>query len=405
MKKREWRLFLSKVSPWHMKGSQNRAYREDDGLNDENRSKGRRNGWKWAGGLAALLLSLGGKLKFILPLLKLGKAGGTLISMLVSVGAYALVFPWTMAIGLVIMIFIHEMGHVLAARRKGLDVSAPAFIPFVGALITLKKQPRDAVTEAFVAYAGPLVGTLGAVACYALAVVTDYLPFYAIAAIGFLINLFNLLPIHPLDGGRIVTAISRWLWAVGLVVGLILVLYTFSPLLFLVWLIFAWQLWEFYVARRRGKQNKVTGVIKVDVERRSFEEAGLLVPGEEHRRDLPFSLFCDVATREHRLEIAYPGLGVIHTATGFGGFVERVRLARTQPAGTDGEMVRLHLLVDYVPSPEEDPGLLKSEEYYSVPPLTRLGYGIAYFGLAAFLIFMLAVLGQAPMQPPAVEQG
>src|SRR5690606_16694855 len=114
----------------------------------------------------------------------------------------------------------------------------------------------------------------------------------------------------------------------------------------------SWQLWEFYVARRRGKQNKVTGVIKVDVERRSFEEAGLLVPGEEHRRDLPFSLFCDVATREHRLEIAYPGLGVIHTATGFGGFVERVRLARTQPAGTDGEMVRLHLLVDYVPSPE-----------------------------------------------------
>ncbi|MFS8513328.1 MAG: hypothetical protein LOD87_06360, partial [Planifilum fulgidum] len=96
---------------------------------------------------------------------------------------------------------------------------------------------------------------------------------------------------------------------------------------------------------------------------------------------------------------------VIHTATGFGGFVERVRLARTQPAGTDGEMVRLHLLVDYVPSPEEDPGLLKSEEYYSVPPLTRLGYGIAYFGLAAFLIFMLAVLGQAPMQPPAVAQG
>jgi Zn-dependent protease len=335
--------------------------------------------------------------------LKWGKAGGTLVSMLVSVGAYALIFPWTTAIGLVIMIFIHEMGHVLAARRKGLDVSAPAFIPFVGALITLKKQPRDAVTEAYIAYAGPLIGTLGAVACYALAVVTDYPALYPIAAIGFLINLFNLLPIHPLDGGRIVTAISRWLWAIGLVVGLILIIYTFSPLLILVWLMFAWQLWESYAARRRG--NRRQGVIKVDVERRAFEEAGLLVPGEEHRRDLPYSLVCDVATREHRIEITYPGLGVIHTATGFGGAFERIRLVRTQPAGVNGEIVRLHLLVDYVPSPEEDPTLLKSQEYYSVPPRVRLGYGIAYFGLAAFLIFMLALLGQAPMQPPVVAQG
>ncbi len=387
--------------------NRNQKHREDDGLSDEHSAKKSRSGWKWMGGLAALLLSLGGKLKFILPLLKLGKAGGTLISMLVSVGAYALVFPWTTAIGLVVMIFIHEMGHVLAARRKGLDVTAPAFIPFVGALIILKKQPRDAVTEAYIAYAGPLVGTLGAVACYALAVGTNHPPLYPIAAIGFFINLFNLLPIHPLDGGRIVTAISRWLWAVGLVVGLILIIYTFSPILFLVWLMFAWQLWQFYAAHRRRKRGRaaVTGVIKVDVERRAFEEAGLLVPGEEHSRDLPYSLFCDVATREHRLEIAYPGLGVIHTDTEFSGSVERVRLVRTQPAGVNGEMVRLHLLVDYIPAPEEDPGLLKSEEYYSVPPLTRLGYGIAYFGLAVFLIIMLAMLGQAPMQPPAVAQG
>jgi len=372
-------------------------------LNEEQSVKQRRSGWKWIGGLAALFLSLGGKLKFILPLLKLGKAGGTLISMLVSVGAYALIFPWTTAVGLVIMIFIHEMGHVLAARRKGLDVSAPAFIPFVGALITLRKQPRDAVTEAYIAYAGPLVGTLGAVACYGLAEWTNYPPLYPIATIGFFINLFNLLPIHPLDGGRIVTAISRWLWVIGLVVGLILIIYTFSPILFLVWMMFAWQLWDSYAARRRGSRRQ--GVIKVDVDRRAFQEAGLPVPGEEHSRDLPFVLTCDVATMEQRLEVTYPGLGVIHTASGFDGTVERIRLVRTHPAGTDGELLRLHLLVDYVPSPEEDPTLLKSREYYSVPPLTRMGYGIAYFGLAAFLLFMLALIGQAPVQPPTVAQG
>jgi len=77
-----------------------------------------------------------------------------------------------------------------------------------------------------------------------------------------------------------------------------------------------------------------------------------------------------------------------------------IRLVRTQSAGVNGEIVRLHLLVDYIPTPEEDPTLLKNEEYYSVPPLVRVGYGISYFGLAAFLIFMLAVIGQAPIQPP-----
>lgn len=367
-------------------------------MNDAQSVKKKRNGWKWLGGLAALLLSLGGKLKFLLPLLQLGKAGGTLISMLISVGAYALIFPWTTAIGLVIMMFIHEMGHIMAARQKGLEVSAPAFIPFVGALITLKKQPRDAATEAYIAYAGPFVGTMGAVACYGLAVATNHSPLYPIAAIGILINLFNLLPIHPLDGGRIVTAISRWLWIVGLIAGLILVIYTFSPILFLIWLMFAWQLWDSIAARRRG--NRRQGVIKVDVERRAFDEAGLLVPGEAHSRDLPHVHYCDVATREHRLEIIYPGLGVIHTIAGLGGTFERIRLVRTQPAGVNGEIVRLHLLVDYIPSPEEDPTLLKSEDYYSVSPLTRLVFGIAYFGLAAFLIFMLAVVGQGPIQPP-----
>lgn len=145
-------------------------------MESRNPAQNRRSKTKWLGGLGLLLVSVGSKLKSILSLLKFGKFGATFFSMLVSVGAYALVFPWQTALGLVMMLFIHEMGHVWAARIKGLPVSAPAFIPFLGALIMMKKQPQDAKTEAFVAYGGPLLGTLGALVCFGLAQWTGYEP-------------------------------------------------------------------------------------------------------------------------------------------------------------------------------------------------------------------------------------
>lgn len=168
----------------------------------QNEKEGRKSPWGWIGGLGALIVS---GLKYIPALLKMGKFGGTFISMAVTVGAYALLYPWSFAIGLVLMIFIHEMGHIWAAKRKGLPVSAPAFIPFLGALIMLKRQPQDAVTEAYVAFGGPLIGTAGAFMTWLLAGWTGYEVLYPIAFIGFFLNLFNLLPMHPLDGGRIVT--------------------------------------------------------------------------------------------------------------------------------------------------------------------------------------------------------
>src|SRR5699024_5328644 len=113
---------------------------------------------------------IGSKFKFLLPLLKLGKAGGTIWSMLLMMGTYAMFYPWSFAIGVVVMIFIHEMGHIAAAKRRGLPVSAPAFIPFVGALITMKKQPLNAEQEAYLAFGGPLIGTVGALAAFGLGV-------------------------------------------------------------------------------------------------------------------------------------------------------------------------------------------------------------------------------------------
>ena len=147
--------------------------------------------------------------------LKLGKLAPAVLSMLLSIGAYALLFGWQYAVGFVALILVHEMGHYLAARRRGLDVGLPTFIPFVGAWIQLKDLPHDAETEAYVGVAGPLVGTLGALACFYLARSNHSPLLLALAYSGFFLNLFNLIPLSPFDGGRVTAAISPRLWLVG----------------------------------------------------------------------------------------------------------------------------------------------------------------------------------------------
>lgn len=152
------------------------------------------------------------KLKFLLPFLKTGT------TMLISVGAYAMIWGWRFALGFVLLIFCHECGHLLAAKRIGLKVGAPVFIPFMGALIALKEAPRNAWIEAQVGIGGPILGTLSAAACEGIYLVTGNLLFRALAYTGFLLNLFNLMPVGFLDGGRIVTALSPWLWLGGFVI-------------------------------------------------------------------------------------------------------------------------------------------------------------------------------------------
>src|SRR5690625_3362438 len=127
----------------------------------------------------------------------------SVIGLLLSIAAYALVIPLQIVIGLIVMLLIHEMGHVLATKRKGLPVSPPLFIPFLGALIMMKRHPRDAATEAYVAFGGPLIGTIGAMVAFWLALQLENTSLLIVANLGFFLNLINLLPIHPLDGGRI----------------------------------------------------------------------------------------------------------------------------------------------------------------------------------------------------------
>jgi Zn-dependent protease len=126
------------------------------------------------------------------------------------------------------------MGHYIAARQCGLDVGAPTFIPFVGAWIELKDQPHDAEVEAYVALAGPLIGSIGAVAVYLAGRQLDSNLLLAIAYAGFFLNLINLLPVSPLDGGRITAVISPRIWLIGAPLLLALLLWRPSPVLFLV---------------------------------------------------------------------------------------------------------------------------------------------------------------------------
>jgi Zn-dependent protease len=165
--------------------------------------------------------------------LKLGKLLPAVLSMLLSIGAYALLFGWPFALGFVLLIFVHEMGHYVAARSRGLAVGLPTFIPFVGAWVELRDMPYDAETEAFVGIAGPLVGTLGALACYYLGRSEDNPMLLALAYSGFFLNLFNLIPLSPFDGGRITAAISPRLWLIGAPLLVALFFYRPSPLLIL----------------------------------------------------------------------------------------------------------------------------------------------------------------------------
>lgn len=193
-------------------------------------------GLKKALGPLAVVGAILAKFKAVLiPVLKffplILKTGGTMI---LSTWAYAMLWGWRFAVGFVLLIFVHECGHLLAAKRLGLKVGAPVFIPFMGAIIALKEAPRNAWIEAQVGIGGPLLGAAGAAVCYVIYLATGFPLFGALAYTGFWLNLFNLAPVGFLDGGRIVTALSPWLWLVGVVIVGLLMFVNFNFLLFLI---------------------------------------------------------------------------------------------------------------------------------------------------------------------------
>lgn len=168
---------------------------------------------------------------------KMGKLLTTSGTMLLSLLVYGMMFGWRYGAGFLLMILVHEMGHYVAARRRGLAVGAPTFIPFVGAWIELKDMPHDVESEAYIGFAGPLAGTVAAMACYFAARDNGSQLLLALAYSGCMLNLFNLIPVSPLDGGRITAIVSPKVWLAGVPLLAALFFVRPSPMLILVGLL------------------------------------------------------------------------------------------------------------------------------------------------------------------------
>jgi Zn-dependent protease len=205
------------------------------------------------GPVIAAIVALATKLKtllLLLPKLKLLTTTGT---MFVSVAAYAWIWGFPFAAGFVALLFVHEMGHVIQLRREGIKASAPMFVPFLGAVISARSLGDNATAEARVGLAGPILGSLGAAACILIWHATGNDIWRALAFTGFFLNLFNLLPVLPLDGGRAMAAMAPWMWFLGFA-ALIPLLFIFHNAIMLIILLFAGL-----ETRRRWKQRKAGG--------------------------------------------------------------------------------------------------------------------------------------------------
>ena len=222
---------------------------------------GRSRAWlKRIGGVAVavglILAKLGGKAKLILVALPKLKLFSTSASMLVSIVAYQLIFGWAFAVGFVLLLLLHELGHVIQLRREGIEASAPMFIPFLGAVISAKSLGGNAAAEARVGLAGPILGSIATLVPLGiwLATGTDF--WRALAYIGFFLNLFNLLPVLPLDGGRAMAALSPWMWFVGFA-GLVALMLVFpNPIILLIVLFGAMETWRRWRERNSAEARE-----------------------------------------------------------------------------------------------------------------------------------------------------
>jgi Zn-dependent protease len=185
-------------------GEQSGAAEEDGSANTTKRRK------------EGLIASLGGLGAVVAVVAKFGLAS---ISALISIGIYSLIFGWTFAIGLVALLFLHEMGHAVVMKLKGLPVGGMVFIPMLGAAVFMSRMPKNARDEAEVGIAGPIAGALASSVCLLIALANPHSSgvWASLAYFGFFMNLFNLIPIVPFDGGRVLAAIDRRIWIIGFV--------------------------------------------------------------------------------------------------------------------------------------------------------------------------------------------
>jgi Zn-dependent protease len=204
--------------------------------------------------IGAAIIAFLAKVKAILLFLGQFKLLVTAGSMAVSLVAYASIWGWTFALGFVVLLLVHEMGHVIALRREGIPASAPMFIPFLGAVVTSRSLGDDALAEARVGLAGPVLGSIGAAVCLLIWKFTGHDFWRALGFTGLFLNLLNLLPVVPLDGGRAMAAMSPWMWCAGLVATVALAVLFPNPVIILIAILAALETWRRLRARHSGDE-------------------------------------------------------------------------------------------------------------------------------------------------------
>jgi Zn-dependent protease len=202
--------------------------------------------------IGAAIIAFLAKIKAILLLLPKIKLLSTAGTMAVSVVAYATIWGFQFALGFVVLLLVHEMGHVIQLRREGIKASAPMFIPFLGAVVSARSLGDDALAEARVGLAGPILGTIGCAVTLIIWRVTGHDYWRALAFTGMFLNLFNLAPVSPLDGGRAMAAITPWMWFVGLAALAALAILFPNPIILLILVFAAFDVHRRWKARKSG---------------------------------------------------------------------------------------------------------------------------------------------------------
>jgi Zn-dependent protease len=205
--------------------------------------------------IGVALIAFLAKIKSILLLLPKIKFLVTAGSMAVSIAAYTTIWGFWFAVGIVILLLVHEFGHVIELRRQGIPASAPMFIPFLGAVVASRSLGKNAYIEARVGLAGPILGTLGSAVCILIYGITGHDYWRALGYFGFFLNLFNLLPVVPLDGGRAMAAMSPWLWFLGFF-GIVVLAFVFpNPIIFLIAFLSGLETYRRWEHKRRGDEE------------------------------------------------------------------------------------------------------------------------------------------------------
>ena len=204
------------------------------------------------GAAGAAILALFAKLKALLILLPKVKLLATFGTMLISIVAYGSLWGFTFAAGFVALILVHEMGHVIQLRREGIKATAPIFIPFMGAVIGSRSLGDNALAEARVGLAGPILGSVGAAVCLVVYHVTGNDFWRALAYTGFFLNLFNLIPVVPLDGGRAMAAMAPWMWVLGFGALVVLEFVYPNPIFLLILLLAGYETYRRWQQHRNG---------------------------------------------------------------------------------------------------------------------------------------------------------